>query len=869
MPDRMNGFRIPPAQPAPPGDPETLFRNLRHAPGIQFLWSHQSDLLRSYFEQFRSAADVALELPTGTGKTLVGLLLAEWRRLHFRERALYLCPTRQLCHQVGAHAEQYGIRAHVLVGPGDQFPPAAYADYLAADAVAITTYSGIFNYRPRLTDPGTIVLDDAHAAEGYVSSPWTVSVPRWEYPELFAATLDILVPAIPRDVLARVRTDQPDSRLISAIPVQRFWELMQGLRDFFNASEGNDRLPEDVLFPWLMIRDHLDACQIYYSASEIAVRPVVPPTSTHAVFAGARQRIYMSATLGEGGELERIFGVREIGRIPVPRGWERQGSGRRLILFPHRSLDHTQVEALRIDVTNRRGRALIICPSHVVAERLRPQLEDGLPRHRILTARDVERSLDAFTEENRAVLLLAGRYDGIDLPDDACRVLVVHGLPAGITLQERFLSERLGATALLRDRIRTRLSQAMGRCTRNANDFAVVLLEGEHLLDFCANPETRRGLHPELQAEMEFGLQNSERRPSPEAFVDLMEIFFRRGDGWDQAEQALTQLREGRERQVGTATTMLQEVVASEIAYVEALWHGAYDQALAAARHVAERLTGPELASYRAWWYYLAGTAAWLLFKQSDRPDYRDMAADHWYRARQAAPSSWFREVEVPQPAAGAAPGGELSLAASRAIELATEYLIDAGLVGARFERELQELHELLSQTASAPFERGLQKLGTILGWSARRPDEQGAPDSVWQLPGLCLVFEAKTDEVPEAPISRTATQQAAGHARWAEARLTLQERTQIVIVLVSPRTQLAAAAGPHVDSVFVVAPGAIREIADEAMAAAREVRGTAAPGEPLLAQMKFSEVFRRSGLLPEDVVLRLTARSLRSLPVA
>ena len=84
-------------------DPETLFRDLRgRSPEIRHLWSHQADLLRAYYKKFQGAKDVAIELPTGAGKTLVGLLIAEFRRQSFNERVAYLCPTRQLARQVGA-----------------------------------------------------------------------------------------------------------------------------------------------------------------------------------------------------------------------------------------------------------------------------------------------------------------------------------------------------------------------------------------------------------------------------------------------------------------------------------------------------------------------------------------------------------------------------------------------------------------------------------------------------------------------------------------------------------------------------------------------------------------------------------------------
>src|SRR5437764_427309 len=83
--------------------PEALFREIRKKK-ILGLLSQQADLLREYTNQAVRESDVALQLPTGSGKTLVGLLLGEWRRRKFGERVVYLCPTIQLVHQVAHQA---------------------------------------------------------------------------------------------------------------------------------------------------------------------------------------------------------------------------------------------------------------------------------------------------------------------------------------------------------------------------------------------------------------------------------------------------------------------------------------------------------------------------------------------------------------------------------------------------------------------------------------------------------------------------------------------------------------------------------------------------------------------------------------------
>ena len=67
-----NPFYIPERRGSKPADPESLFRSLsQRSPHVQHLWSQQADVLRSWHSTHVDTRDLALELPTGTGKTLV------------------------------------------------------------------------------------------------------------------------------------------------------------------------------------------------------------------------------------------------------------------------------------------------------------------------------------------------------------------------------------------------------------------------------------------------------------------------------------------------------------------------------------------------------------------------------------------------------------------------------------------------------------------------------------------------------------------------------------------------------------------------------------------------------------------------------
>ena len=450
-------FKTEFAKPTGPVDPETLFHQLRgRAQNIKHLWSHQADLLRAYHQnEYLNARDVAMELPTGSGKTLVGLLIAEWRR-QSGTRVAYLCPTRQLARQVGSQALEYGIQAYVLVGKQSDYPPEEFSEYQLGRAIAVTTYSGIFNSNPRIKDAQTLILDDAHAGENFMVSMWSVEISRSAIPETYGALVKLLCNELDSGFYSDI-SDFSDGdptkasviELVAGAPIRKH---RNAIVDLLDGSLKEDTSP---WYSWKLIRNHLTACNFFFSRDSILIRPFIPPTRTHVPFEQATQRIYMSATLGAGGELERITGVKSIKRLSLPAGWDKRSSGRRLFLIPEIEMSDEKMIKVVEHAVQEFDRSLVLVPSQHDSEGT--AVVDALERLKmnILHATDIEDSIDPFLTRKNIVLLLS-RYDGLDLPDDACRLLIFGGLPSGTNLQERFLWSKINAFSLLRDRVTTR-----------------------------------------------------------------------------------------------------------------------------------------------------------------------------------------------------------------------------------------------------------------------------------------------------------------------------------------------------------------------------------------------------------------------------
>jgi Rad3-related DNA helicase len=269
-------FKKPTVQTTVPESPDRLFRDLprrKHAS----LFDHQGQILRTYVAKALETADVALQLPTGSGKTLVGLLLAEWRRRKFGERVVYLCPTRQLVNQVAEEASsKYGLTVERFTGQIKNYVPEARAAYENADRVAVTTYSSLFNTNPFFSDAEIVILDDAHASENYIASQWTLQIRRFDEDDeaLFKAVAGVLKGVLNETNYERLTGDWDpidDMTWVDKVPTPQLAEISGELRAAIAENIGDG----EQQYPWRMIRDHLNACQLYVSSSEVMIRPLI------------------------------------------------------------------------------------------------------------------------------------------------------------------------------------------------------------------------------------------------------------------------------------------------------------------------------------------------------------------------------------------------------------------------------------------------------------------------------------------------------------------------------------------------------------------------------------------------------------------
>ncbi len=783
---------------------------------------HQQQLLRAYSDLKWDTADVAFQLPTGSGKTLVGLLMGEWVRRKYHEKVVYLCPTRQLVHQVVTLSrEKYGLTVLGFTGSKHDYPPEDKAAYREGAHIAVTTYSSVFNSSPFFDEANVLIVDDAHASESYIAAPWSIQVEKNQekHQNLHAALCRILKPHLSTTLYSRLTgqwsatNDYDWSEILPAPLFSRLREDFIEVLDTYTTEAG-------LNFAWTYIRDHLAACHCYFSPEEILIRPLIPPTWTHAAFTTPRQRIYMSATLGNGGDLERIMGRPNIKRIPIPDGWERQGVGRRLFLFPGMSLPLDQTTALQNQMMQDAGRSIVLVPSDAKADHLRDQVQELLTTS-VLTARALEKSKTPFTDHAHAVAVIANRYDGLDFPGDECRLEFIAGLPQATNAQERFLMTKMGANVLYHERIRTRILQAMGRCTRSMEDFAAIVVMDEQSLNYLLDPGRRRFFHPELQAELQFGIDQSRDTTAAE-FMEYLKTFLANGEEWEEdGNQAILGLRTQMNQEDLTVLTGLEQSVADEIKYEKALWGKNYVEALDRAERVIGKLTDPALRGYRALWHYLAGNAAKVA-------NLEEKIHRHYKAVREAASGlQWLTDQGL-----SASPSATSSVQEDPAFTICEqvaniEQLLER--LGTTHDRRFAEQEKRIwdGLATAERFEEAHKLLGQMLGFRADKVESDGSPDPWWLVGNLCLVFEDHAGAQPNSVLGADKARQVKGHPDWMRANIPETQSATILSVLVSPVSTVMPGAVPHLQTVSYWALEDFRQWAQNAMSTIRVMRQT------------------------------------------
>ncbi len=409
---------------------------------------------------------------TGGGKTLVGLILLKSSLNEGVGPAVYLTPDNYLAEQVRSEATALGI---------ETTDDPRSSRFQTSQAVLVTSIYRLINgrsifgvagdARPRI-DVGTLLVDDAHASLATVEDQYTLELssdhPAYEaIAGIFEADLRTQSSATLTDL------EDGDRSAVMEIP---YWAWADRNADVLTLLHPY-RDEDDFGFTWPLIQECLHICRAAVSSDAIEIRPPCVPRNRIPSFSEAQRRIYLTATLADDSVLVTHFAANPDSIADPITPATADDLGDRMILTPlatHPDATEDEVRDFLVEQATRHN-VVVIVPSR---RRAAVWEAAGATVHDRTT---IEAGVDALRSGHVGLVALINKYDGIDLPGAACRILALDGLPEAYGAIERIEALALDQSDAMDSRQLQRIEQGMGRATRSNDDYCVVMLLGHRL----------------------------------------------------------------------------------------------------------------------------------------------------------------------------------------------------------------------------------------------------------------------------------------------------------------------------------------------------------------------------------------------------
>jgi hypothetical protein len=586
-------------------------------------------------------------------------------------------------------------------------------------------------------------LDDAHVAFPIVRDAFTIEIDSEKSLEVYHSVSGLFREAFKEIDKLGTFDDVVSGKDFGVLEVP-YWhwiDKIDAIREILKTNHKKFDLP------WLLSRDSLEYCQTLLSKDSITITPILPLIRKFPSFVDCPKRIYMSATIADDSELIRTFDASPDAINAPLTSKSLAGISERMILIP-RVMNFTLSESEDVkriiqSSTQRGFGAIILTPSEKAAEKW------------VFAAKYANGSAEAESEicalqagESVGPIVFANRYDGIDLPGNSCRLLIISGLPTGTSNYELYKSSVLYGGRSITRVIAQRIEQGIGRGARGAGDHCVILLMGDSLSSWISQNANYKFLTSATRTQIEMGVEISKEISSLGELISTIERSYFRETDWVRyhAETLAVQVENSIDQNLELLNSAQERTAMN-------LWlDGYHDKAIAKIEGLLEQSKDMD-TQQRGWLLQFAARISYQWGNKSKADDLQKQAF--------ASNKSLLRTKTLP-------PYIPLPVIEDQANAIAkqfSEYRLRRGVI-AKFETVISNL----TREASAnQFEESLKQFAFMIGFSAERKDENGeGPDVLWLLPNnQGFIIEAKSRRLDKQYFGKEAHGQLLVASQW------------------------------------------------------------------------------------------------------
>lgn len=401
--------------------PKEVFESNVRNKKFSYLRGDQEKILESWFNK-REEKDNIIKMNTGGGKTTVSLLQLQSSLNEGIGPAAYLCLDNQLVEQVLHDAMGLGINC--VTFNGDNTIP---VEFLNKDAILVTTFQKLFNAKSvfgimgdtarSVTNIGVLVIDDAHAALSKARDVFTIEFKASD--KRYSDLVTLFTESLKAQSLGTA-DDVIEGRDRLSILMVPYWTWVDRISEVTALLSKFDDDDLEMKFKWPLVRDYLEQYHVLISASKIELVPKCLPIEMIPSYHRANRRIFMSATLNDDSSLVKDFNITREAVKNLLESNTFSDIGEKMILAPY-NVDRRLKSNVFAEVLSKTSKYNVVT---LVSSNEKAELwvEKGFNKPK---PHEIVDTIAKLKDSKNNHVVLANRYDGIDLADDACRILVI------------------------------------------------------------------------------------------------------------------------------------------------------------------------------------------------------------------------------------------------------------------------------------------------------------------------------------------------------------------------------------------------------------------------------------------------------------
>lgn len=454
-----------------PVNPRDIFMGLTQKNAkYQYPRDVQGEVWKQWFE-LRNNQDNIVKMNTGSGKTVVALMILQSCINEGFGPALYVVPDKYLVEQVIFQARDLGIK---VVDTETDLDYQRKKAILVINIQKLVNGKSVFGLREENNySIGSVIIDDIHACIGIIQEQFSITIPRSDelymrFAELFYEAMNIQAEGRFNDII--------EERNIFDNMLVPFWNWQDKNSKVYEMLSTN--LEKDFIkFKFDLVKDCLKLSHCYISSKGISIIPNCTPIHKIASFDDTKRRIYMSATLPDDSPFSTVMGVDLENNAGIITPEKANDIGERLILVPKIINKEIYDDEVRDSIINKSNEynVVVLVPSFAISKYWKDR---GAV---VLYSSNISEGIQQIKESSNGLYVIVNRYDGIDLPDSACRILVIDGLPNISNMNDKYEQEVVRKSERIQREQIQRIEQGMGRGVRSNSDFCLVFLIGNQL----------------------------------------------------------------------------------------------------------------------------------------------------------------------------------------------------------------------------------------------------------------------------------------------------------------------------------------------------------------------------------------------------